>query len=239
MTDIISRPGADKFAYICINTNPGLPSAARDAIAHGITFGKRGFKLNYYFDVNDREYNTIIAKLRDEKLDLYASRNLDELKVTLAKHAETKKETDIIVAISSHGYREAHIIDYIKFGGKAYMDTTIESWFEPLKSNQLIKCLILVDTCHSAHMCKFPYSGPDLPKEAHICSISACADQQSDMDDISSNFGFGGGLTSAVMDYLDTSSRLNGSESFSINDLFIKCNERLLKAGVHPMLCWL
>jgi hypothetical protein len=238
----IPRQNSERHAYIIISTDGNLPSAARDAISHGIAWSRRGFKLHYYLDTSAIQQATIGSKLTEAKITASISADIKELASELKTHSEAKSPIDIIVAISSHGYvtnpQSSAKDEFIKFKGRQIVNDTLLGWFTPLKGKAHIRCVVFIDTCHSGTMCNFPGTVADnakLPKDVTVCSISACSVQQFDMDDISVQFGFGGGLTSALMDALGVKT----THSLNIDDIFNAIRTRMKIANIHPQLYWL
>ena len=85
--------------------------------------------------------------------------------------------------------------------------------------------LALIDTCHSETMLDLHHI-----KHPGLVAISACADTQSSMQDISQDFGYGGGLVCAFADYL------KDKDSINIKDLYTNVYKRLLNFGQHACL---
>lgn len=242
-TALFPQPNSLRHAYIIASTSGDLPSAARDVVTYGLVFAQRGFHLHLYLDVSPSELQSIKRQLGD----VIIHQTLDTLPSELAAYKSMKGPIDLLVTISSHGWLSG-VGEYIVFQGRQYSNTVISKWFTPLAgANTLqknvpgrnispetsLQILILVDTCHSGHMTGFPRGGSQLPSTAKICSISACSDTEQDSDDISDQFGFGGGLTTAVVDFI------GAKESFDINQLYNQCSERVRCNNMHPQMCWL
>lgn len=238
---IFPREESERHAYIIVSTAGDLSSAARDAVAHGVAFARRGFVLHYFLDVGKPDHgqtsekDVIIARLKEHNIQSFTISEENALDLDLGLFVSVSHPVDILVAISSHGWISDTSHEYITFKSRRYTDIEIRNWFTPLQNNPLVQVLVLVDTCHSGNMCKFPHRGSSLPPSAHICSISACTDAETDSDDISDEFGLGGGLTTSVMDFLNE----DLSETFQINNLYNRCRQRLRCAGRHPQMCWL
>ena len=220
------RPNSERHAFIVCSSAGNLPSAANDAITHAVVWARLGFTLHHYLDVTPPQLTRIADRLRQHQLkttihSIEAFQN-DLLALTSLHYPIAP--IDVIVALSSHGYRgNGH--NYILFGGQQITDTQLRSWFMPLTAYSHIRVVAFVDTCHSGSMLGFTKT-----QATTICSISACNNAESDMDDISTEFGFSGGLTAAVMD------TLGNAESFDVGALYTSCRQRLAAFGTHPQL---
>lgn len=155
----------------------------------------------------------------------------------------------LFLFLSSHGYsgktesktklfktESDGVNEYIVVNGNAWIDDDIHNCVVniPLSLNKNV--FALIDTCSSGTMLDLPWTfdGKVWKQEnnnnsnsknsmVQAFSISACLDNQSSMDDISS-FGYGGGLTSAFLDWLSTS---NVSANVNVIDLFNQISSRL------------
>ena len=124
----------------------------------------------------------------------------------------------VTVLISGHGYtipdqdgdEISHMDDAI-YTGKTYLsdDIIYDMIVKQLKCKNM---LLLSDTCHSGTMFDLPYLLTDDIKgtfvkytnrndvlDKYAISISACSDQQLSMCDIGDKTGFGGSLTTALL----------------------------------------
>ncbi len=149
-------------------------------------------------------------------------------------------DCDLVITISSHGYASGNN-NYIVYNGQKIIDYELNKMIVPnIKDN--VNCLVLIDTCQSGSMIKLSYQTLDLIKhsiqnnnniiyKSNIVSISATLNNQYDMDDIS-YFGFGGGLTSAYIDYIIDKK----NEFLSIKDFFNYYNNRVKAHRVQAML---
>lgn len=218
----LPRPDAERVAYIVASTQGNLPSASRDVFSYTSTFSRLNFTINHILDTSDR----LTSDRR--MLDLQANRlsSLDALKDALLDISKVEHPLDLIITLSSHGWCGG----YIRFKQDTYRRNTFREWLAPLKNNKYVNGLILVDTCYSGTLIGLTASRPT--GQAKIASISACNDHERVSDDISDLFGFGGGLTSCVMDYLK-------DKTLTVEDLYLYCRRRLQRQGIHPQLRWL
>jgi hypothetical protein len=116
-----------------------------------------------------------------------------------------------------------------------------DALIKPLRSSY-IRVLALIDTCHSGTLLNLPVyttnfldrvsivGRPELKETcaSPIVSISACSDAQTSEDDVSSEFGFGGGLISAFLDAWKM--------GITIADLFAIISKRLTLLGQTSIL---
>ncbi|CAH6418864.1 Hypothetical protein POVN_LOCUS588 [uncultured virus] len=214
-------------AHLIASSADGLPSAARDVVAYSTLFGRRGFTLYCYLDVTPVEANRIATLLRN--FNVHIETDLILLPQRLALLAYRKVPTDVVVTISSHGYWSGQ--NYIRFKGKQLPSITFTAWLTPLASNLDVHALVLIDTCHSGMMCNLPLASTNQGGEGRLHAIAACSNVESDRDDLSTEFGFGGGLTSSVADYLGTN-----TAAFDIKALYTACLTRLRKNAMTPQL---
>lgn len=151
----------------------------------------------------------------------------------------TITENPIFIHISGHGYQGADVKN-IELDGRCEQIVLSDGVLRDYEFNTLLKkyikktirLRISVDTCHSGTFSNFYYKFDtnnkkipaiknSTPYFTDACSISACADNQLDSCDIGLVGGFGGGLTSHILDD-------NNLINFLIGDI-IKVKENLLK----------
>lgn len=218
--------GIPNHAFIIASTSGNLYSASRDAITYGALWSKYNFTLHYYLDVTVQEKISIETNLHKRGLN-YTYGNIENIQQDISNCSTCNK----IVSISSHGYISGST-NYITLKGKRYTSHDVTSWFQ---NNDQGKTLILVDTCHSGSMIKLSHGEYTAQANtAKVCSISACSDNELDMDDISTNFGYGGGLTSAIADLIGETAIAD----INISDIYTSCCKRLICLNQHPKLCW-
>ncbi len=230
------RPNSNRHAYIIVSSAGNLPSAVRDAVTHGVVWSRRGFALHYYLDVSTTQREYITTQLNTRHLQATFDSTSKAVEVDIAgslRHATGEAAAvDIVVAIAAHGYRSGNH-NYIIFAGNQITDVNLASWFAPLNALHHVRALALVDTCHSGSMVGFTKTGPTLPTTATVCSLSACSNAESDMDDLSDEFGFGGGLTACVVN------NIGFDTPFEVDALSAACRHRMQAFGTHPQLTWL
>lgn len=226
------REQTKKYAYLVASTAGGLPSALSDAVIHIKIWSRLGFQVTLFLDAKDT------AQFRKRcELKVTIESDLATLKDRLQVHATTKEPTDLVLVFGSHGEVGARQISgtpqqKIVFDEKTYSNFELGSWITPLQENTKVRLLGLIDTCHSGYMLDLSKRGLSLPKGVQVCSISACDHLQMDSDDISDDFGFGGGLTTKVADFLH-----GVTSSFSVQELYDYCRGQL--KTVHPQLSWM
>jgi len=217
-TNIFPRPGTQRYAYIIASSAGNLPSASRDVVTYTLLFERLGFEIYYIIEVNAHEYTQITTRLGHDI-------NIMEISEVPKRLSQYSNDVDLAITISCHGFTSG-THDYIKFKGVVYTNEVLRTWF----SQTHAKTLILVDTCHSGNMCGLDQTRRS---ESIITSISSCSRSEMDQDDISSEFGFGGGLTTAFADYI------GDKTAFEIDDLYHRCQSRLQNNAMHPQMCWL
>lgn len=223
------RDEIEKVACIVVSTNGNLPSAGRDAVSYGLLLSEKGYSINYYLDVSNKELRMIKHKMGD--IPTY-NRRLKKLPLKIKELSEKKEEVDLLVTISSHGWRR-NGRDYINFRGKIVYDVDIQKWFKPLLKSS-VRCLVLADTCHSGTMCEFTPSKLPIPKHINVVCISACDDDEYDRDDISDLYGFGGGLTTSFIDFVSLK-----SGSYDVCLLYKYVKNRMLKGSSTSVISYL
>ena len=225
IAEAFPRSNVGLEAHIVASSAGNLPSASYDAIAIGTTFQRRGFKLHFYLDVTQQQLSKITKTFPTATYHA----NLDDLK---GFDRENYTPTDYLITVSSHAYK-GRSGTYIQFKGVTYPATNIAQWITPLSSQDRV--LMLIDTCHSGNFLNLPHVDSEM-KNAIVCTISACSSHQMNSDDISTKYGFGGGLTTSVLDYIST---IDDKDEIKVHDLYSYCHKRLRCAGVNPQMCWL
>jgi hypothetical protein len=155
-----------------------------------------------------------ITKIINENVVYYDTNNL----FSVLNQLIHKQYNTIIILLSGHGYTTRDLSGdeisgqdgMIKISNTYILDDQIyESIVKPLKCKNM---LLLSDTCHSGTMFDLPYlltnDNPGVfSKYTHrndkldkfAISLSACTDQQLSMCDVGDKTGFGGSLTTAVL----------------------------------------
>lgn len=148
-----------------------------------------------------------------------------------------KINNNFLFCLSSHGYALADK-NYINWNGKKVTD---EQFHDVLSLNmkKSLYCLSLIDTCQSGTMLNLNYQTKDLinykpenlsNSSLNIVCIGAVDDNEYDQDDIS-DFGYGGGLTSAFIDFMKSN-----NETKTIKTFFLYYKNRVSALGHHPVL---
>lgn len=175
-------------------------------------------------------------------------KNKSEFLLTLSSSVAKLEKSDIFVSLSCHGYsmrssgsspNESDGRDeYIKFRGSPVKDDDLHRALVGTLPDKKNNMFVLVDTCHSGTMIDLKYNKltkqkehnfADIKTSCDISSFSGCSDSQLSRDDISYDFGFGGGLTSA---FLDSCAKL--PDGFNICTTFSKISKPLNKMGQKP-----
>ena len=199
----------NKYGIILINSF-NLPSAIFDA-KHLIDLYENTIKLNHIFVYVDNNDNLNKIKNNDSKkkydnITFCYANNKNNLITNLTALFNTFNVCDLIFSISSHGYAN-NDKNYIIYNGEHVFDYEFNTLIKNI--NHSVNCLVLIDACQSGTEMNLNYKTTDLlhisnenisNNTNNIVSISAVSDSQFDMDDIS-DLGYGGGLTSAFIDY--------------------------------------
>jgi hypothetical protein len=165
--------------------------------------------------------------------------------IDIINHLQTlisKINNNFILNISSHGYCTGNSHNYINFNGKIINDC---DFHDCLNNNLTINifCLIFVDTCQSGSMFNLNYKTKNLSNYSienmsdstlNIYCIGAVDDNEYDQDDLS-EFGYGGGLTCALIDYFYEYKTFDDN-LIDIKDFFLYYKNRIHKSGKHPTL---
>ena len=154
----------------------------------------------------------------------------------------------LLFCVSAHGYSKYvaerstfelnNRTEYLQIGAEHILDTELfDSLYKDMKMS--VRSLCLIDTCHSGTMLDLEFLSHDgiifrrsntpLKQRPQSVSISACTDDESAGEDISSYGGWGGKLTCHVLDYVF---RLNGNTLYAW-DLYISIRKAFLLRGAH------
>lgn len=217
-----------KGVLIAICGTRGLASSKRDGYAFSDRFMKLGFKPYVFID-NHKDGEWIKNRLSGKVTIL---NNLALLPRLLGKF---KGGTyDIVITVSAHGYssRGSHFF----FNGRRIGRRVMRPWYRGFEKSNC-RVLSLIDTCHSQNMTGFQKKGMIDSKGNSLqrqkdgtfnpMTFSGCRINQSLMEDISNEYGYGGGLTSAFLDAIE------GEEKFNLEDVGRKCQARVRSLGAH------
>jgi hypothetical protein len=147
---------------------------------------------------------------------------------------------NFIINISSHGYCKEDDHNYIIFNGTIINDYDFNNILTNNMNSELY-CLALIDACQSGTMFNLNYKTKNLidysienmsDSQLNIICIGAVDVQEYDMDDIS-ELGFGGGLTSAFLDYYYEKKEVN---PLDIKKFFLYYKNRINDLEKHPVL---
>jgi len=231
------RPHSVRRAVIVASSAGGLASAAHDAVSYGLAFGKQAFVMDFFLDVTEHEAANIHKQMADHHIIANYHDDLHDIARILSCSTNTFCFSDFLVVISSHGYSVGSTSAFIVFRGQQWQTQQINSLFANVKHQANARTLVVVDTCHSEFMSGFEHASETLPDSATIVSLSATASAESDADDISEPYGFGGGLSAALFDFMaQFPTFANGG--FDVNELYRNCSTRLALSGSHPRLRW-
>lgn len=223
--------------FVIVVNSTNLYSSVCDAV-NLIHLIKNIFQHSYIYVLsNDQNTTTTITRkvniLEVDRVIYITSENLiDDLQnvVMSIKH-------NFIFSLSSHGYANRDK-NYINWNRKKITDQQLHD----IISNNIIStlhCLCLIDTCQSGTMMNLNYQTKDLVSyksenpsnsKLNIVCIGAVDDNEYDQDDIS-DFGYGGGLTSAFIDFMN-----NSNNDKTIKIFFIYYINRIAPLNHHPVL---
>jgi hypothetical protein len=152
--------------------------------------------------LSDRDYKGLECVVpRDKKSFLKA------LNDNVEQYSSTH---DVIFFVSGHGYKGSSNHEYIMFKGSQINDYELRNNFY-LNMNDECLSLCLIDTCHSGTMLDLEYcstdgktfrkfSNGDLIIKAYSYCISACNENETSGEDISTYGGWGGKLMCYFLD---------------------------------------
>lgn len=220
-----------KKIQIVICATQGLASAKRDAYALTTVMQRLGFRTFILIDSNSD-----IAWLKQKFGKNDKIRYMDSMTQVgqIFNFIKKRKEPyDIFVSISGHGFLGAGS-SYFIFAGQTIDKNVMRPWYVGLE-NTKHHVFTLIDTCHSGNMVGFQKINPREFRglgESQLwtpMALAGCSATQSLMQDISTEFGYGGGLTSAFLDAI-------GEGPFDLNAVASQCCARLLHLGCHSVL---
>lgn len=148
-------------------------------------------------------------------------------------------DENIVFVMSSHGYAHGDT-NYIKYMGELIYDY---EWNKTIQTSlhENAHCLTLVDACQSgtelnlnyktSDLITYSYENKNVNNTKKIICISSVSDTEYDEDNVS-ELGFGGGLTSAYIDYCYE----HKNNIMTIHDFFIYYQNRMKKCGKHSLL---
>lgn len=134
----------------------------------------------------------------------------------------TSTENDvIIVLISGHGYQTPDrngdendgMDEMISIGSRSITDDEIYLAIKDIKS----KLILLSDTCHSGTMFDLQKIYDGRSNLGNMISISACNDSQLSMCDVGEKTGFGGSLTTSILEDNVLEMLMNGDTISAFN----------------------
>lgn len=207
--------------HISICGTQGLKSARRDAYAMSTSMKRLGFKSLIAID-NFDDVEWLKSKLSEAKI----TTNLDSVTQTLDHIRKSRVPTDVLISISAHGYTSGPGSNYFIFDGRRVDRKIMRPWFDGFDS-RLHHIIVIIDTCHSGNMIGFQRPGLCL-SDGHIASpitLSGCRQSQCLMEDISDEFGYGGGLTAAFVD------AIKSGVPFNLSEVADCCKSRIAKLG--------
>jgi hypothetical protein len=206
-------PARRRVVVLVINPD-GLPSARADA-KHLTTL----FDTYLHFDelhilLNTAASNQAMQKELDTTeaghLTVYSCDAASDVLHHLTHVAQgLAPNVDLVVEFSSHGFCSGKR-NYIVWNDEQVWDTDVhKALVDPLSNS--VRCVVLADMCSCGEWLVLNYLTTDMkkvcsesvhpdPQHPNIVCISAVSDNEADMDDIS-DAGWGGGLSSAWIDY--------------------------------------
>ena len=146
--------------------------------------------------------NSTFQKTMSEKYLTYPANQFVNI-VGNIKKGICEKDT-LILLISGHGYQTSDtnrdekdgLDEMISVGSRNIVDDEIYSLIKDIQCNTVM----LSDTCHSGTMFDLPNNDFTKKKLGNLVAISACSDSQLSMCDIGEETGFGGSLTTSVLE---------------------------------------
>ena len=153
-------------------------------------------------DIHILTTNQSFQKSNSEKYQIHPANQFTDIVNSIKK--KTCEHDTIIILISGHGYQTQDtnrdendgLDEMISIGSRNIIDDEIYILINDIKC----KVIMLSDTCHSGSMFDLPNNDFRQKKIGNLISISACSDSQLSMCDIGEKTGFGGSLTTSVLE---------------------------------------
>jgi hypothetical protein len=232
-----------------LNDDPdGLPSARADA-KHLATL----FETYLHFDelhillntaASNRSLQTQLDATEVGHLTVYNCEAASDVLQHLTNIAQgLAPNVDLVVEFSSHGFCSGKR-NYIVWNETSIWDTDVhKALVDPLSRS--VRCVVLADMCSCGEWMVLNYLTTDMthvcpesthadPQHPNIVCISAVSDNEADMNNISDE-GWGGGLTSAWIDY-HLGVVKNNNRKPSIGAFFQYYRDRIKETGNTPVL---
>jgi hypothetical protein len=201
--------------FIAATSGPGganvANSAIRDIYGYTDTFIKLGVNENNIHIISDLDIN---SKYWNKNLNKYKIYN----NINVLKELINIPMKSYIITISGHGYLDQFV--YTIFNSYKVSSLILTSYIRCLPESS--SALIIGDTCHSELL--FDVQTIRHPK---INYISACSNTQMSVQGCSEIYGYNGGLTSCVLDYINKYKYIN------INSLYNYCKDKLILVDQH------
>lgn len=212
----------------------GLKSAKRDVYAYASFFSKHGF--HPYICIDDpKDLQWVVERLKHEGIESYSV--VDGF-ASIAHHlhdiAQATHPCDVIMTVSAHGFGGTQT-NFFMHHGVRIDGAILRQLYKPFEAtnNCIHRVVTFIDTCHSGNMTNFQHAVPVTEAvsdiKGSIVAIAGCTPTQSLMEDISDQYGYGGGLTAAILDGLKD---IKG-DAFDLNVLAEYVYGRVLKLGAH------
>jgi len=203
---------------------PGLPSPDHDVVTWSSLLQKRlqippqNIQVLVGVENESKERFQKIRAQLDPLVHLKPTPNKIDVFNSCKAWTAGNESKHYLFLLSGHGFYCGQNADYAVHSATGETINTHE-WHDALFSKLEEKAVFLgfVDTCSSGSMLGIDKNKPE---KGWVASISACADGQSDNDDISDFGHFGGGLTSAFCD-----------EAVYTNERFLKMTETIAWMG--------
>jgi hypothetical protein len=222
-----------KGILIAICGTKGLASSKRDGYAVSDRFTKLGFQP--YVFIDNRKDGEWIKKSFKNTNPTKSIDVLNDLSLLSKLMNKFKGGTyDIVITVSAHGYSSGG--SHFYFNGRSIGRSTMRPWYKGFEKSNC-RVLTLLDTCHSENMTGFQKRGITDSRGNSLqqqqdgtfnpITFSGCRINQSLMEDISNEYGYGGGLTSAFLDTIE------GKDKFDLVDVGKKCEARVKSLGAH------
>ena len=211
-------PRKDTYRTIfCICSTHNLVSAKRDGYAMAHRFLQLGFTPIIIID-SKSEGQWIDDKFEGRVQIVYT---LDIISKFTSLLKDEPIPNDVIINISGHGYN-SNEHNFFLFNGIRIDRKIMREWYRGLEeSNHQI--VTFIDTCHSQNMVGFQKK--EGIQESQLIAIAGCSKSESLMENISDEYGYGGGLTCSILD------AIKGKKFFDLRKLTNKCKGDLSKLG--------